>query len=187
MKSTMSVEKKSKTAKMVNKLSPKLAIHLDGKSSDKSSRVKSSSEVVKESQVSADSNQSPSLAQSDSLLSLSDFLPSIKESLLFQKSQILNRTNEFKRTQQESVQLSDEAEVASNDLSNNLSIHLHERSMKALMEIDKALNKISQQTYGDCEGCGDVIHPKRLQARPLAPLCISCMEEREEERRIKHQ
>lgn len=120
-------------------------------------------------------------------VSLSDLLPSIKESLLFQKSQILNRTDEFKRSQQESVQLSDEAEVASNDLSNNLSIHLHERSMKALLEIDKALNKIAQGTYGECEGCGDNISPKRLQARPLAPLCISCMEEREEETRIKHQ
>tara|TARA_B110001454_G_scaffold219198_1_gene251557 strand:- start:134820 stop:135350 length:531 start_codon:yes stop_codon:yes gene_type:complete len=120
-------------------------------------------------------------------VSLTDLLPTIKESLLFQKSQILNRTNEFKRSQQESVQLSDEAEVASNDLSNNLSIHLHERSMKALLEIDKALNKISQGTYGECEGCGDTISAKRLQARPLAPLCISCMEEREEETRIKHQ
>lgn len=120
-------------------------------------------------------------------VSLQDLLPSIRDSLLFQKSQILNRTNEFKRSQQESVQLSDEAEVASNDLSNNLSIHLHERSMKALMEIDKALNKIAQNTYGECEGCGDHILAKRLQARPLAPLCISCMEEREEEFRTKHQ
>lgn len=120
-------------------------------------------------------------------VSLSDLLPSIKESLLFQKSQILNRTDEFKRSQQESIQLSDEAEVASNDLSNNLSIHLHERSMRALLEIDKALNKISVGSYGECEGCGDIISPKRLQARPLAPLCISCMEEREEENRIKHQ
>ena len=120
-------------------------------------------------------------------ISLTELIPSIKESLLFQKSQILNRTYEFKRSQQESVQLSDEAEVASNDLSNNLSIHLHERSMKSLMEIDKALNKISLGLYGECEGCGDVIHPKRLEARPLAQLCISCMEEREEEIRIKHQ
>ncbi|MBL7544640.1 MAG: TraR/DksA family transcriptional regulator [Bdellovibrionaceae bacterium] len=120
-------------------------------------------------------------------VSLKDLLPSIKESLLFQKSQILNRTDEFKRSQQESVQLSDEAEVASNDLSNNLSIHLHERSMKALLEIDKSLNKIAHGTYGECEGCGEHIHPKRLQARPLAPLCIACMEEREEEVRIKHQ
>lgn len=120
-------------------------------------------------------------------VSIEELLPNIKESLLFQKSQILNRTDEFKRSQQESVQLSDEAEVASNDLSNNLSIHLHERSMKALLEIDKALNKIAQGTYGECEGCGDHIHAKRLQARPLAPLCIACMEEREEEIRIKHQ
>jgi DnaK suppressor protein len=59
--------------------------------------------------------------------------------------------------------------------------------MKALLEIDKSLNKIAQGTYGECEGCGDTISAKRLQARPLAPLCISCMEEREEEVRIKHQ
>lgn len=138
-----------------------------------------------------DSSMTMPVSQSGSVkideVSLTDLLPSIKESLLFQKSQILNRTDEFKRSQQESVQLSDEAEVASNDLSNNLSIHLHERSMKALLEIDKALNKIAQGTYGECDGCGDTISPKRLQARPLAPLCISCMEEREEESRIKHQ
>lgn len=112
--------------------------------------------------------------------SLDQILPTIKESLLFEKSQILNTTHEFKRAQLENVQLSDEAEVASNDISNNLSIHLHERSLKSLMEIDKALNKISNGTYGECEDCGELITPRRLQARPLAPLCISCMEEKEQ-------
>lgn len=166
MKSTVIVEKKSK-----------------GKSQTKSSRGQDLKSEAVESTV---SNTSSTSIQMDDV-ALNDLLPTIKESLLFQKSQILNRTNEFKRSQQDSVQLSDEAEVASNDLSNNLSIHLHERSMKALFEIDKALNKIAQGTYGECESCGDTIHPKRLQARPLAPLCISCMEEREEEIRIKHQ
>lgn len=146
---------------------------------------KSKSKSIKKSQMESSVMPKPEAFIDE--ISLTDLLPSIKESLLFQKSQILNRTNEFKRSQQESVQLSDEAEVASNDLSNNLSIHLHERSMKALMEIDKTLNKISQGIYGDCEGCGDVIQPKRLQARPLALLCISCMEEREQEMRVKHQ
>lgn len=161
MKSTVIVEKKSKAK----------------------SSTKKASAVSKSHQTETISNNPIQINE----ISLTELIPSISESLLFQKSQILNRTNEFKRSQQESVQLSDEAEVASNDLSNNLSIHLHERSMKALLEIDKALNKITQGTYGDCEGCGDIIHPKRLQARPLAQLCISCMEEREEEIRIKHQ
>lgn len=116
-------------------------------------------------------------------ITLDQLIPSLKESLLFQKSSILNKTNEFKKLQSESVQLSDEAEVASNDLSQNLSIHLHERDLNSLLLIEKALGKIAAGTYGECESCGDSIQPKRLQARPLATMCIACMEELEEEKK----
>lgn len=116
-------------------------------------------------------------------ITLDQLIPSLKESLLFQKSSILNKTNEFKKLQSESVQLSDEAEVASNDLSQNLSIHLHERDLNSLLLIEKALGKIAAGNYGECESCGDNIQPKRLQARPLATMCISCMEELEEEKK----
>lgn len=116
-------------------------------------------------------------------LKIEDLIPSLKESLLFQKSSILNKTHEFKRQQSETVQLSDEAEVASNDLCQNLSIHLHERDLHALVQIEKALEKIHEGSYGACEMCSDLIHPKRLQARPLATLCISCMEDLEEEKK----
>lgn len=116
-------------------------------------------------------------------ITLDQLIPSLKESLLFQKSSILNKTNEFKKLQSESVQLSDEAEVASNDLSQNLSIHLHERDLNSLLLIEKALGKIAAGNYGECESCGDSIQPKRLQARPLATMCISCMEELEEEKK----
>jgi DnaK suppressor protein len=116
-------------------------------------------------------------------ITLEQLIPTLKESLLFQKSSILNKTSEFKKLQSESVQLSDEAEVASNDLSQNLSIHLHERDLNSLLQIEKALGKISEGTYGECESCGDAIHPKRLEARPLATMCIACMEELEEEKK----
>lgn len=114
---------------------------------------------------------------------LAKIIPTLKESLLFQKSSILNKTNEFKRQQAETVQLSDEAEVASNELSQNLSIHLHERDLKSLIQIEKALGKIAAGTYGECEICSDLINAKRLQVRPLATLCVSCMEDLEEERK----
>lgn len=116
-------------------------------------------------------------------ITLEQLIPTLKESLLFQKSSILNKTSEFKKLQSESVQLSDEAEVASNDLSQNLSIHLHERDLNSLLQIEKALGKITEGTYGECESCGDSIHPKRLEARPLATMCIACMEELEEEKK----
>ena len=116
-------------------------------------------------------------------ITLEQLIPTLKESLLFRKSSILNKTSEFKKLQSESVQLSDEAEVASNDLSQNMSIHLHERDLNSLLQIEKALGKISEGTYGECECCGDDIHPKRLEARPLATMCIACMEELEEEKK----
>lgn len=106
-----------------------------------------------------------------------------KAFLLDQKSSILNKTNEF-RSQQIHSQgcISDEAEAASQDLSINLSIHLHERDRNSLYAIEKALSKIADGTFGKCECCSDVIEVKRLKARPFASLCIQCMEDQEDPR-----
>lgn len=104
----------------------------------------------------------------------------IRESLLSQKSAILNKTNEFKQEQSKAVMVSDEAEAASIDLSNNISIHLHERDRTSLFMIERALGKISDGTYGQCECCGGTINIRRLQARPFTTMCIECMEDQED-------
>lgn len=106
-------------------------------------------------------------------------LETIKDSLLFQKGQILNKTHEFKAVQSSIESVADEAEAASQDLSNNISIHLHERERVALYAIERALSKISEGSYQCCELCGELIGSRRLQARPFTALCIECMEEQE--------
>lgn len=106
-------------------------------------------------------------------------LNAIKESLLLQKSAILNKTNEFKQEQSRTFAVSDEAEAASMDLSNNISIHLHERDRSSLLMIERALGKITDGTYGQCECCSGTINIRRLQARPFTTLCIECMEDQE--------
>lgn len=103
----------------------------------------------------------------------------IKETLLLQKSEILNRNQEFKTAQTAIEKCPDEADSTVQELNNNISIHLHERERKSLYSIDKALSKFAENTYGLCESCGDLIGLKRLQARPLAIFCIACMEESE--------
>lgn len=110
----------------------------------------------------------------------------LRNFLLEQKSQILNKTNEFKHEQQvnEREAISDEAEAASQDASLNLSIHLHERDRTLLFKIERALSKIQEGTYGQCESCASPIGGKRLQARPFADLCIECQEEQEETERF---
>ncbi|KYG68940.1 TraR/DksA family transcriptional regulator [Bdellovibrio bacteriovorus] len=106
-------------------------------------------------------------------------LQNLRESLLFQKSSILNKTHEFKAEQSSIGNVADEAEAASQDISNNISIHLHERDRTALYAIERALSKIADGTYGQCESCGEIIGARRLQARPFTALCIECMEEQE--------
>jgi DnaK suppressor protein len=106
-------------------------------------------------------------------------LQNLKESLLYQKGLILNKTHEFKREQSSIENVAEEAEAASIDISNNISIHLHERDRNALYMIEKALGKIDDGTYGQCESCAQMIGERRLQARPFTALCIECMEDLE--------
>ena len=44
----------------------------------------------------------------------------------------------------------------------------------ALAQVEKALLKIDQGTYGTCERCGKPISPPRLEAQPATALCIDC-------------
>jgi len=44
----------------------------------------------------------------------------------------------------------------------------------ALDEVEAAIARLSEGTYGNCEQCGQPIAPARLEAMPAARLCISC-------------
>lgn len=51
---------------------------------------------------------------------------------------------------------------------------------KTLSDIEGALKRIENGTYGVCKYCGQPIAPKRLQARPVASACIKCKTELQE-------
>jgi DnaK suppressor protein len=48
-----------------------------------------------------------------------------------------------------------------------------------MMQIDRALDRLADGSYGLCEDCHQPIPPKRLEARPTATLCVSCQGKRE--------
>ena len=54
-----------------------------------------------------------------------------------------------------------------------------DRSRKLLHKIDMALERIDNGTYGYCEETGEPIGIKRLEARPIAALCIEAQEQHE--------
>ncbi len=45
---------------------------------------------------------------------------------------------------------------------------------ETLQEVEEALRKLENGTYGTCEDCGQPIDPLRLEAKPAAPYCINC-------------
>ncbi len=49
-----------------------------------------------------------------------------------------------------------------------------QRRAAQLREIDAAIRRIDDGSYGDCERCEEPINPRRLDADPTARLCIDC-------------
>ena len=54
---------------------------------------------------------------------------------------------------------------------------------RELGDVERALVRIADGTYGFCEECGEPINPERLEARPAATYCIRHQRERE---RLEH-
>lgn len=48
----------------------------------------------------------------------------------------------------------------------------------SLADVEHALAKFDQGSYGQCEQCGQPIAPARLEAKPAARLCINCASQR---------
>jgi len=68
----------------------------------------------------------------------------------------------------------DLAETASITLGREIDYTLGEHSQTVLGEIDAALARIENGTYGTCTNCGKEIPVGRLEASPWASLCIDC-------------
>jgi DnaK suppressor protein len=71
------------------------------------------------------------------------------------------------------------ADTATETYDRELDYTLEENSEHVLAEIDAALKRIDDGTYGICTNRGEQIPLERLEARPYATLCIDCQRERE--------
>jgi DnaK suppressor protein len=47
-----------------------------------------------------------------------------------------------------------------------------------LEDVERALQKLDEGTYGVCDSCGAAIPTERLEARPWSVLCVDCSAER---------
>jgi DnaK suppressor protein len=73
-----------------------------------------------------------------------------------------------------------DADTATVTVDREMDYSLEENSAHVLTEIDAALARIADGSYGRCSRCGKPIGEERLEAMPYATLCIECkrLEER---------
>jgi DnaK suppressor protein len=77
--------------------------------------------------------------------------------------------------------LADDLDLANAEYSQSLTSLLLEREKNELDELQRALERIEDGTFGICDGCGGEISEQRLAVRPTTTLCIHCKEDEERE------
>jgi DnaK suppressor protein len=81
--------------------------------------------------------------------------------------------------QDEAANFPDPNDRATQESEFGLELRTRDRERKLLRKIDSALARIEEGTYGYCDETGEEIGLKRLEARPVATLCLEAQERRE--------
>jgi DnaK suppressor protein len=77
------------------------------------------------------------------------------------------------------IDIGDSADEAVDGEFNLLSSQLAQSESRELEQIDDALERMRQGSYGSCESCGVAIPAARLQALPYAKHCVQCQRKSE--------
>jgi DnaK suppressor protein len=71
----------------------------------------------------------------------------------------------------------DSVDMSVQDVSQELALRLGERESQMVADIDQALLRIEEGTYGECAKCGQAIDERRLEAVPTARYDAKCQNE----------
>lgn len=105
-----------------------------------------------------------------------DTVNALKQTLLDEKLRLealLGRTSKHLYRREEPYD-ADFEEQAVETQNNEVVEHIDREAQIELTQINKALVRIAEGTYGECTGCGAEIGEQRLQALPHTEFCIRC-------------
>jgi len=68
----------------------------------------------------------------------------------------------------------DSVDLSVQDLNKEIALRLGERSSQVVADIDQALLRIKEGTYGICARCSQPINERRLEALPTARYDAAC-------------
>ena len=107
-----------------------------------------------------------------------------REKLLDWKKSILCESKDtIKGMKEETRNIPDVADRASEETDRALELRTRDRQRKLISKIDAALRRIDDGSYGYCEESGEPISLKRLDARPIATLSVEAQERHERRER----
>lgn len=75
------------------------------------------------------------------------------------------------------------ADMATDLYDREFSLELAEGERQRLYDLDAAIRRIDEKSYGKCDYCGGSIPKQRLKAMPQAEHCIKCQEKLEKSSR----
>ena len=107
-----------------------------------------------------------------------------RNKLLDWKKSILSESKDtIKGMKEETRNIPDVADRASEETDRALELRTRDRQRKLISKIDAALRRIDEGSYGYCEESGEPISLKRLDARPIATLSVEAQERHERRER----
>ena len=100
-----------------------------------------------------------------------------KQKLTVWRDELVEESREtISNLQTEVRDVGDEAERATRETENSLELRTRDRYLKLINKINKTLVRLDEGDYGYCEETGEEIGLQRLEARPIATLCLDAQE-----------
>ncbi|HHL39500.1 MAG TPA: hypothetical protein ENJ37_03235 [Deltaproteobacteria bacterium] len=102
-----------------------------------------------------------------------------------EKQQILQEVAQKMRSESDThkFEIGDIYDIASSERERELALTLGNRDREKIAEIEDALERLRDGTYGDCEECGEPITEGRLRVMPFTRLCVEC---KSRDERLRH-
>ena len=109
-----------------------------------------------------------------------------KKKLIEWRNEIIesNNKNLYLKDVDTEISSADVVDQASSQTEKSVEMRTINRQRKLLSKINRAIEKIKENTYGYCEETGEPIGIKRLIARPIATLSIEAQEKHEKNEKI---
>ena len=110
-------------------------------------------------------------------------LKKYQEKLITARSEILKDLEFEQEFMSDSTEQGDLADLAEIVINNEILNRLSDIEVETIKQIDSALEKIENGTYGVCEGTGKNIPEARLNAIPWTPFTVEYAEQLEKQKK----